>query len=340
MNLRRLAAVWHARNLEFLRDRSTLIFNFLFPLALVVAFALIFGGQPRPVFKVDVVAPTGSALDPALHPFLDTRYVDFVQVEPGALEAAIRKVERHQVDLLLDLRAAPRYWINEDSPKGYLVEKLLLESAAGRARRQPVTGAAVGYVDWLLPGILGMNMMFSCLFGVGYVVVRYRKNGVLKRFKATPLTALEFLTAQLLSRLWLTLSITTGVFTLAWFLLDVPLRGNPLALFAVYACGAIALICLGLIVAARLSSQELADGLLNLITWPMMFLSGVWFSNEGLHPWLQRLAGLLPLTHVTEAARAIMFDGAGFAAVAPHLAALLAMAAVFLLVGARSFRWD
>jgi ABC-type multidrug transport system permease subunit len=101
-----------------------------------------------------------------------------------------------------------------------------------------------------------------------------------------------------------------------------------------------ALICLGLIVAARLSSQELADGLLNLITWPMMFLSGVWFSNEGLHPWLQRLAELLPLTHVTEAARAIMFDGAGFVAVAPHLAALLAMAAGFLLVGARSFRWD
>ena len=143
MNLRRLFAVWHARNLEFLRDRSTLVFNFLFPLALVVAFAVIFGGQPRPLFKVDVVAPPGAALDAGLHPFLATRYVDFVRIGPEAIDATIRKVERHQVDLLLDLRASPRYWVNEDSPKGYLAEKLLLEAAGGKASREPVSGAAV-----------------------------------------------------------------------------------------------------------------------------------------------------------------------------------------------------
>ena len=94
----------------------------------------------------------------------------------------------------------PRYWVNTSSPKGYIVEKLLL--AADRdAQRQPVTGDAVRYVDWLFPGILGMNMMFSCLFGVGYVVLRYRKTGFLKRLHATPLSAFEFLSAQVLSRL-------------------------------------------------------------------------------------------------------------------------------------------
>ena len=93
-----------------------------------------------------------------------------------------------------------RYWVNTDSPKGYVVEKLLrAEHPAPSAK--PVTGAAVRYVDWLFPGILGMNMMFSCLFGVGYVVVRYRKSGFLKRLHATPLTAFEFLSAQVLSRL-------------------------------------------------------------------------------------------------------------------------------------------
>jgi ABC-2 type transport system ATP-binding protein len=131
----RLLAVWHARNLEFLRDRSTLIFNFLFPLALVIAFAVIFGGQPRALFKVDVVAPPDAALDAALHPFLATRYVDFVRITPDEIPATVRKVERHQVDLLLDLRAAPRYWINEDSPKGYLAETLLREAAAAGATR-------------------------------------------------------------------------------------------------------------------------------------------------------------------------------------------------------------
>ena len=98
--------------------------------------------------------------------------------------------------------------MNTDSPKGYIVEKLLLAPSIRTRARQPVTGAAVRYVDWLFPGILGMNMMFSCLFGVGYVVLRYRKSGFLKRLHATPLTAFEFLSAQVLSRLALILFVT------------------------------------------------------------------------------------------------------------------------------------
>jgi ABC-type multidrug transport system permease subunit len=339
VSLRRLLAVWHARNLEFLRDRSTLVFNFLFPLALVVAFAVIFGGQPRALFKVDVIAPAGSALDAGLHPFLGTRYVDFVRIEPGELVATVRKVERHQVDLLLDLRAAPRYWINEDSPKGYLAEKLLLESSAGSATRQPVSGAAVRYVDWLLPGILGMNMMFSCLFGVGYVVVRYRKSGFLRRLSATPVTAFEFGAAQVLSRLLLTVGVTALIYgVLALF---VPFRneGSALLLLLVAVAGALSMISFGFMMAARFASEELASGAINLASWPMMLLSGVWFSLEGAPGWLQQAARLLPLTQMLEAARAVMLDGAGLARVLPNLGWLALMTLLFLGVAAAGFRW-
>ncbi len=339
MSLRRLLAVWHARTLEFLRDRSTLIFNFLFPLALVIAFAVIFGGQPRPLFKVDVVSPPGVALDAALHPFLGTRYVDFVRIEPAALEATVRKVERHQVDLLLDLRAAPRYWVNEDSPKGYLAEKLLLESAAGLATREPVSGAAVRYVDWLLPGILGMNMMFSCLFGVGYVVVRYRKSGFLRRLSATPVTALEFGAAQVLSRLLLTVSVTSMLY--AALALFVPFRneGSVLLLLAIAVLGALAMISFGFMMAARFASEELANGAINLASWPMMLLSGVWFSLEGAPGWLQAGAQVLPLTQMLDAARSVMLDGAGLTDVWQHLGSLLVMTAAFLAIAAAGFRW-
>ena len=339
MNFRRLAAVWHARNLEFLRDRATLVFNFLFPLALVVAFALIFGGQPRALFKVDVIAPPGAALDASLHPFLGTRYVDFVRAASGDLDATIRKVERHQVDLLIDLRASPRYWVNEDSPKGYLAEKLLLESAGGQAVRQPVTGAAVRYVDWLLPGILGMNMMFSCLFGVGYVVVRYRKSGFLRRLSATPVTAFEFGAAQVLSRLLLTLAVTSMLYgALALF---VPFRneGSVLVLLLVAVAGALAMIAFGFMMAARFTSEELATGAINLASWPMMLLSGVWFSLEGAPAWLQHAAKALPLTWMLDAARAVMLDGAGLAAVWPQLGILAGMALLFLGIAAAGFRW-
>jgi ABC-type multidrug transport system permease subunit len=339
VNLRRLLAVWHARNLEFLRDRSTLVFNFLFPLALVVAFAVIFGGQPRALVKVDVIAPPGVALAAGLHPFLGTRYVDFVRIEPPALEATVRKVERHQVDLLLDLRAAPRYWVNQDSPKGYLAEKLLLESAAGRATREPVSGAAVRYVDWLLPGILGMNMMFSCLFGVGYVVVRYRKSGFLRRLSATPVTALEFGAAQVLSRLLLTVCVTSLLYAaLAAF---VPFRneGSVLLLLVIAVLGALAMISFGFMMAARFASEELANGAINLASWPMMLLSGVWFSLEGAPAWLQAAATALPLTQMLDAARAVMLDGAGMPDVLSQLAWLAAMTVLFLGIAAAGFRW-
>ena len=172
-----------------------MIFTLLLPIVLVVGMSFVFGGKERPLFKIGVIAAT---IDKQAHPFLRERYVDFVPI--AGRGAGIQKVSRQQLDLLLDLHGAPRYWVNTTSPKGYIVEKLLLESAPS-AHRQPVTGDAVRYVDYLFPGILGMNLMFSCLFGVGYVVLRYRKNGFLKRLHATPLTAFEFLTAQVLSRL-------------------------------------------------------------------------------------------------------------------------------------------
>ncbi len=338
MNLRRLFAVWHARNLEFLRDRSTLVFNFVLPLALVVAFAVIFGGQPRSLINIGVIAAPGATLDAGLHPFLGTRFVDFHSVDASALDAAIRAVERHQTALLLDLRGAPRYWVNADSPKGYLAEKLLLESARG-ALRQPVSGAAVGYVDWLLPGILGMNMMFSSLFGVGYVVVRYRKSGFLRRLSATPVTAFEFGAAQILSRLALTVSVTTLVY--AALALLVPFRndGSPLLLLFTAILGAVSMIALGFMVAARFASEELANGVINLVSWPMMLLSGVWFSLEGAPPWLRMAAEVLPLTQMLNVARAIMLDGAGLLDILPRLAALAAMTIVFLGIAAAGFRW-
>ncbi|MBX3702771.1 MAG: ABC transporter permease [Steroidobacteraceae bacterium] len=338
MSLRRLLAVLHARNLEFLRDRSTLVFNFLFPLALVVAFAVIFGGQARGVFKVGVLAPPGAELDASLHPFLDTRHVDFYAVAEAELADAVRKVERHQADLLADLRGPPRYWVNADSPKGYLAEKLLLQ-AAPAAERQPVTGAAVRYVDWLLPGILGMNMMFSCLFGVGYVVVRYRKSGFLRRLSATPVTALEFGAAQILSRLLLTVSVTALVYAVVAALVEVRNDGSAWLLLLIAVTGALAMISMGFMMAARFVSEELANGVINLASWPMMLLSGVWFSLEGAPAWLRGIAEALPLTQMLKAARAVMLDGAGFAGVLPQLGLLAGMAVLFLAVAAAGFRW-
>lgn len=181
--------------------------------------------------------------------------------------------------------------------------------------------------------------MFSCMFGVGYVVVRYRKNGFLKRLRATPLSSFEFLSAQVASRMVLIMCITVFVYTGTHLILHTRMEGSYFALFLVALVGAISMVSLGLVIAARVTSEELAGGLLNMINWPMMLLSGVWFSLEGAGPFVQNLAKIFPLTHVLNSARAVMLDGATIGDVAPSLLALTAMSAVFIGIGAKVFRW-
>lgn len=336
MMFKRLLAVFIARNKEFLRDRSALAWNILFPVLIVAGFAFAFSGKSIDQYKVGLYQDPGVQQGPGAD-FLNTKYIEFLQEDN--LEATITKVERHQLDMLVD-RNDKRYWINTSSPKGYVLERMLWSSVGQTFKRQAVTGREIRYVDWLLPGVLGMNMMFSALFGVGYVLVRYRKNGVLKRLKATPLSAVEFLAAQVGSRLMLIMATIIVVYFGTDVFVDFAMFGSYLNLFLIFTLGAISLVSLGLLIASRTASEEFAGGILNLISWPMMFLSGVWFSLEGVHPWVQKLALVFPLTHVISAARAIMIDGAGLAQLSTQIISLIAMSAVFLMAGALSFKWE
>ena len=336
--LQRIYAIFRARNLEFVRDRGTMAWNLILPVMLMFGLSFIFSAD-RPVYTVGVLQ-SAAEIEVSVHPFLETRFIDFVVI--GDEEAGFRRIARHQLDLLVQFEGRQQYWINPDSRKGYFAELALLESDRGNLQtlqKAQIEGDAIRYVDWVLPGILGMNMMFSSLFGVGYVVVRYRKNGFLKRLRATPLRSIEFVIAQVVSRLTLIVMITSFLFLGTKYFLDTRMDGSYLTLLTVLIIGAISLISLGLMISARVTSEELAGGFLNLVTWPMMMLSGVWFSLESASQWLQQLANIFPLTHVLDAARAVMIDGAGFVEIAPQLTALLLMSALFLSFGALVFRW-
>lgn len=339
--MKRIWAVLHARNLEFVRDRSSLAWNIILPILLVFGLAFTFSGGNKDQYKVAVMAEGLAAnATPAetLHPLLSTDYIKFYGVEEQ--EETIKKVSRHQVDMLLDLRPEQmHYWVNHDAVNGYFVQRLLASSGGPVVTERAVTGKEIRYVDWVVPGILGMNIMFGCLFGVGYVIVRYRKSGYLKRVSATPLTAAEFLIAQVLSRLIIVVITTVLVFAGTNFFMDFRVEGSYFSLLFVLVIGTFSLLSMGLLVASRLKSEELAGGLLNMLTWPMMLVSGVWFSMDGAHPYLQKFAELSPLTHMLKAARAIMIDGASLMGVSYHLLVLLLMGLAFIVLGAKLFKW-
>ncbi len=333
----RFTALLAARNREFLRDRTALLWNLIMPVIIVFGFAYAFTQEESKLFTVGVVASSlNGHADSPFAPLFTLRHLQWIAEEDGLLGQ--QRIERHQWDLLIDPERGA-YWVNELSPRGYIVEQLLLASAP-EVERHLLSGRPIRYVDWLIPGVLAMNMMFSSLFGVGYTIVRYRRNGVLKRLRATPLTAAEFLAAQVASRLWLIVVTTVAVYLGTHLFVGFPMFGSYLLLLVTLVLGALSMISLSLIVASRLANQEAANGILNLISWPMMLLSGVWFSLEGSPQWVVYLAQLLPLTHLIDAARSIMLEGAGLLQVGHHLGILLLMSALCLALGARLFRWE
>ena len=339
LSFKRFLALLLTRNKEFVRDRSSLSWNILMPVLIVAGFSFAFSGDIGTQYKVGVI--NESMATPEAKTFIKLKHIEFYPVDSNQtnIRHAIDKVQRHQVDMLLDAKSQ-QYWINTESPKGYLVEKILLSFQKTKFEKQTVSGKKIRYIDWVIPGILSMNMMFSALFGVGFVIVRYRKNGMLKRLKATPITAFEYLSAQVVSRLILIMLVTAFVFYGTHFFVDFVMNGSHLNLFLVFALGALSMISLGLIIAARITSEETAGGLLNLFSWPMMFFSGVWFSLEGAAPVMQTIAEIFPLTHVTASARAIMIDGAEIIDISYHLIVLTIQSVVFLLFGSWFFKWD
>lgn len=329
-SIRRILAVLHARNLEYLRDRASFGWNLLFPVLIVIALAVVFSGPPRALFSVTLV--DGDA--PAMLSFPGIETIEATETR------ALERLSRQQTDLVIKATTTGvQYWVNGNSASGAILEQLLRYTEDRPLSRGQTDGEAIRYVDWVVPGILGMNMMYSALWGVGYVVVRYRQSGYLRRLKATPLRKYEFLSAQIISRLFVTLSASAIVFAGTHLVLDYKMVGSVGLLFLVAVLGALSMITIGLAIACRTESKEFADGLLNAITFPMLLLSGVWFSLDGSPEWVQWIAQVLPLTHVLEAARAVMLDNAGLIEILPHLGILVGVCVVGMVASTRLFRW-
>lgn len=346
MRLRRIWIMFRARNKEFFRDRAAFGWNFAFPFLIIVGFGVIFSGENLQRYKVGVFPEPGAAVNfenTALPlAFQNDPAVDFVPITDR--KSGLKKIAHHKIDLLIDGSTNElRYWVNDASPKGRIAEQLyqaaLLPEENYQAARHVVDGTRARYIDWFFPGIMAMNMMFSALWGVGYVVVRYRKNGALKRLKATPLNALEYLGAQMLSRIFLLMF----TFSVVWFgsdlIFDFRMQGSLLLFFFTFFLGGLSLCSIGLLLAARGTSEEFASGTLNFISWPMMFLSEVWFSLEGAPQWVQQISWLFPLTHLLKAARKVMNEGAHFTDIQLECSLMVLTTIIFLMLAARIFSW-
>ncbi len=328
---------------EFLREPEAVFWLVFFPVLLAFALGLAFSGAGEEDVHVAVLegpgaADTRDALSAASHLA--------VRVLPP--EAADRALRDGEVALLVRPGSPPAYRLDPSRDESRLARLMVddaLQRAGGRedrfeARIEPVRIPGSRYVDWVIPGLLGMNIMGTGMWALGYAVVYARSRRLLKRLAATPMSRAHYLAAQMLARL-VFLGLEVGALLLfAWLVLDVPVRGPVALVAAVALLGALAFAGLGLLVASRARTIEAVSGWMNFTMVPMWVLSGVFFSPAHFPAAAQPLIHALPLTALNDALRAVMLDGAGPWGVAVEGAILAAWTVGCFALALRLFRWQ
>ncbi len=332
-----------ARIRELTREPEAVFWVFIFPILLAGILGLAFRSRPPDPLPVAVVAgPRAEARMAALS--------DGSEVAPQVLTAADARLAltRGRVILVVSADDPPSYTYDPTQPESRaarLAVDAALQRAAGRAdafspRRSEVIEPGARYVDFLVPGLLGMNLMGTGMWGIGFSLVVARNGNLLKRLVAAPARRSHLLGAQIASRL-IFLFPEAGVLLLfAYFALDVPLRGSLVLLTAISVLGALAFSGIGLLTAARPRTIEGVSGIMNFVMVPMWIFSGIFFSTQRFPAAGQPLIQALPLTALNDALRGVMLEGAGLGALWSEIALLVAWGAVSFALALKWFRWE
>jgi ABC-2 type transport system permease protein len=326
---------------EFLREPEALFWVFVFPIVLAAGLGVAFRNRPPEVLKVGVVS---SELKTAL---AGEELLDVTEFSRDMGEQALRT---GKIALLAEPGSKPRqvqYSYDDTNPDGRTA-RMLADRAVQRAsgRVDPISSAdqlirepGSRYIDFLLPGLVGMNLMGSGIWGVTFSIVDARRKKLMKRLIATPMPRHYYLLSFLLSRLLL---LVVEVVLLAGFgvlVFQVPMRGSWLGLFALCVVGSLSFSAIGLLLASRVRTTEAASGLANLVMMPMWVVSGVFFSAERFPASVQPVIQALPLTALIDGLRAYMLQGEALSHLGSELGILAAWLVVSFSLALKLFRW-
>jgi ABC-type multidrug transport system permease subunit len=327
---------------EFLRTPEAVFWTYGFPVLMAVVLGIAFGGTTIETGRVVVVASDSESW--FVQALRGQTAVEFVVQDAALADATLM---RGRADVMLSGSPdKPVLTLDPGRPTGDRVRRLVedaLQRHAGRAdpieveiREDRRPGRR--YIDFLIPGLIGLNILGSGLWGIGFTLVDFRSKKLLRRLVVTPMRRAEFLLGYVVSRMGLIVvdAFLIGLFGVLCF--GVPVRGSLLALLPIVVLGGIAFAGLGLLVASRARTIEAVSGLMNLVLLPMWLLGGSFFANDDLGV-LQPLVEAMPLTHFNGAFREVMLYDAGFGAAIWPCAFLAGFAAVCFAVALKIFRW-
>jgi ABC-type multidrug transport system permease subunit len=328
------------RLLEFIREPEAIFWVFAFPILLAAGLGIAFRNRPAEVLKIAVVSPR---LAQSLQ---REKLLDVETLDERAAQEALRNGKVALV-ALPGAGGAVQYRYDDTNPEGRAARLLAdraIQIAAGRT--DPVTSSdqymrepGSRYIDFLIPGLLGMNLMGSAMWSIGFAIVDARRKKLLKRLVASPMPRPYYLISFLLSRI-LMLVVEVGVLVgFGAFFFQVPVRGSLLVLGVLCVLSSLAFCALGLLLASRVKTIEAASGLMNVVMMPMWIASGVFFSSQKFPGLMQPFIRMLPLTAVIDALRANMLQGANLSQMMPQVGIILFWLAVCFVLALKLFRW-
>jgi ABC-type multidrug transport system permease subunit len=330
---------------EFIREPEAVFWTFFFPVVLAIGLGIAFRNKPADTVKVAVVRGTPAADSVA------ARIGHAAGLEVRVLDdsAAARALRTGEVALVARTSdgGAVQYAFDDTRPEGRSARFLVDDAVQrGAGRSDPVTTTerkvrekGSRYIDFVIPGLLGMNIMAGGIWGLGFAIVEARRKNLLKRLVSTPMPRRDYLLSFLLSRFVFLLVEVVVILGSAVVLFGVPVRGSLLQLGVISVIAALAFGGIGLLIASRAKTTEGVSGLMNLVMMPMWVVSGVFFSSTNFPPAAQPFIQALPLTATINALRATMLQGVGWGAVAGWIAIVAVWGVVGFGVALRVFRW-
>jgi ABC-2 type transport system permease protein len=348
-----LRALTSSRIRIMVREPETVFWVFFFPVLLALGLGVAFSSPGTDRYLVVIEAGEGAqALAEALGGQAGGDHGVEVRILPP--DSADRELARGAADLILvpaEAEGSPTARFDPTRPEGRQARTAVglaladAGAAAGGAPfpvpdDEPVAQPGRRYIDWLIPGLIGFNLMSTGLWAMGFYITQMRQNGQLKRLSATPMRRSDFLASQILARFGFLLVEVPLLALFAWAAFGVEIRGALASLGVVVLLGAACFSALGLLTATRARSIEAVSGIINVILLPMVILSGVFFSPSRFPEPVQPLIGALPLTALNEALRGVYTDGATLGSLGPELAIVAAWTAGAFVLALRLFRWQ
>ncbi len=342
----------------YFRTFSALFFTFLVPLVILLIFGLINFGNNTATVNVGVVDQAHNQVSSSIISSL--KGIKAVKLHIGSLDSEKHELQKGNRDLVAVLPAtigqgstAITAYYNQGNPQNSQVAVAIMSQFVDRASftfagitpaltldSRPVQSRNLTYRDFLVPGIIAMSIMQTGLFGVLFTFVRWKQLGILRRLMATPMHVRDFFFSQLVTRM-ATVALQLVVLLLVGLLVfRIHFVGNLLYLLIVGVLGGAIFLAMGLAISGFAKTEDAAAPIANIISLPLMFLSGIFFSRSNMPEWLQTITQYSPLTYVSDALRSISVDGASLWGVRTDLLGIFVWLAITVVVATRLFKWE